>query len=282
MKVLLYFLWVSIWVLVAFSSGVNAANDVLAFVVVCTAPLVISFFIKRKRKKKQEITQPSIPASSTEQPVDSYIKAGNVTYRTDGKPISDAEVPFLIQAGLENALRREQESSNPKFHRTFHEQDLSFEFSMKHGEEADKRTEKFDALYKAALQEKNLAKRIEILNNAVIAFEKAKNFCYSKGKGGTIYFQDTWEYMHNSERPCYSYLDKIQEELKEAIQERDVFIPSIIDTISSNNGLLQKNIYDLLPEIPKTVIQRIIRNLEIENKLERIKKSGSYELHIIK
>jgi len=36
--------------------------------------------------------------------VDAYIDVDGVTYRTDGKPIEDREVPYLIQKGLQDVL----------------------------------------------------------------------------------------------------------------------------------------------------------------------------------
>lgn len=242
-------------------------------------PFIVVYMVKRKKRKALSHSAETI--SSTDK-VDGYIQSSNVTYRTDGKPISDSEVPYLIQTGYENALRKQQESQNPKFHRTEQEEELSLKFFEKYHGIAYEKADKACLLYNEAIKTKDLSKRIELLNEAVVAFEKAKKYCYSKGKGGTIYFQDMWEYMHNSQNPCYSYLDVIQEALNNAISERDMFIPDILNVISENDGILQKYIYDKVPHIPKSDVQRIIRNLETENKLERVKKSGSYELHIVK
>lgn len=231
----------------------------------------------KKRKQKKSCTEPT-----TVERIDAYIQTGNATRRVDGKPISDEEIPYLIQAGYENKIRREQESTNPKFHRTPHEEELSFNFFSKYHDKAFAMADKSCLLYNEAIKTKDLPKRIELLNEAVIAFQKAKNFCYSKGKGGTIYFQDMWECMSNSENPCYSYLDVINDALNKAITERDVIIPSVIDFITENDGVLQKDIYNSLPHIQKSDIQRIIRNLEAENKIVRVKKSSSYELHSTK
>ena len=44
----------------------------------------------------------------------------------------------------------------------------------------------------------------------------------------------------------------------------------------------EKNIYDKLPSISRSDIQREIRKLENEHILTRTKKSNSYELHIIR
>ena len=37
-------------------------------------------------------------------------------------------------------------------------------------------------------------------------YEDFKKFCYSKGEGGKIFFDDRWEYCHNSKNPCFSYI----------------------------------------------------------------------------
>lgn len=222
-----------------------------------------------------------MPNTNSTAQTNGYIETNNIIYRTDNRSISDEEVPYLIQVGYEKALKSEYESVNPKFHRTPHEKDLSFNFWMKYGYEVDSLTENFESLYRDTYKTDDLSERISLLKEAITAFEKAKKFCYSKGKGGTIYFQDMWEHMHNSQNQCFSYLDNIKNSLNEAVFEKDIAIPEIINTVSENDGILQKNVYELLPNIDKSTIQRIIRRLESNNKLSRIKKGNSYELHLI-
>lgn len=89
-----------------------------------------------------------------------------------------------------------------------------------------------------------------------------------------------WEYMHNSQNECFSYLNSIEDSLEEYIFQRDVAIPKIVDIISHTPGILQKNIYKLLPDMDKLIVQRTIKYLEKENKISRAKKGNSYELHI--
>lgn len=211
-----------------------------------------------------------------------YVESNNILQRVDGKEITDKEIPYLIQAGYDEAIKRENESANPKFHRTETEEELSFNFEMKYGDKIGSFEDEFITLYQKASQSNNLTEKINMLKQASTAFEKAKKFCYSKGKGGTIYFQDMWEYCHNSSNTCFSYLDQIQRSLNDAIMERDTIIPGILHIIEENDGMLQKNIYKELPDINKADIQRVIRNLEAKNKINRIKKSNSYELHIVK
>ena len=187
-----------------------------------------------------------------------------------------------MQLGYSEALHAEAKLDNPIFHRTEREDELSFAFMMKYGRDLSVYTEQFENLYHAAYETNNLSKKIELLNHSLLAFEKAKKFAYSKGKGGTIYFQDMYEHMHNSRNNCFSYADIIQSSLDWVIQERDVIIPGILQIVNDNDGILQKNIYDKLPSISRSDIQREIRKLENEHILTRTKKSNSYELHIIR
>lgn len=210
----------------------------------------------------------------------SYIEDDKMIARTDGKEITDAEIPYLIQAEHEEVLQTQNNSSNPKFHRTAREEDLSFNFEMKYGNEISVLTEKFESLYRDAYKTNDFDKRIALLKETIKAFEKAKKFCYSKGKGGTIYFQDMWEHLHNSHNQCFSYLDNVQASLEDTIYLKDEVVPDIIDTISKNDGILQRNIYKMLPDIDKSTIQNTLKLLESENILSRSKKGNSYELHI--
>ena len=209
-----------------------------------------------------------------------YIQDGNVIYRADGKKISDEEVPYLMQVGYENALAEEKNSSNPKFHRSFKEEELSYSFENKYYNEIAKRIEKFETPYHNSFSEQDLSKKIMLLEQSITEFDKCKNFCYSKGKGGTIYFQDMYEYLHNTHNDCFSYRDMILGSLEECYYERDELIPELKNVISNHNGILQKNIYAELPDFQRSDIQRMLRKLESENVITRIKKSGSYELHL--
>lgn len=105
--------------------------------------------------------------------------------------------------------------------RTEKEENMSFEFSEKYSE---KLTILEDAIYEAAQNIGNTGKRwlknatkeeilekIKLCDFAINTFNECKKFCYGKGKGGTIYFQDMWEMCHNSKSPCFSYIDNIVE-----------------------------------------------------------------------
>nr|DAE65758.1 MAG TPA: linker histone H1 and H5 family [Caudoviricetes sp.] len=259
--------------------------QVIAAAIVSIMFGTLSFLLLKNDSSKKKVKNSDAICADKPQERDyskqtEYVQDGNVIYRADGKKISDEEVPYLMQVGYENALAEEKNSSNPKFHRSFKEEELSYSFENKYYNEIAKRIEKFETPYHNSFSEQDLSKKIMLLEQSITEFDKCKNFCYSKGKGGTIYFQDMYEYLHNTHNDCFSYRDMILGSLEECYYERDELIPEIKNAISNHNGILQKNIYAELPDFQRSDIQRMLRKLESENVITRIKKSGSYELHL--
>lgn len=209
-----------------------------------------------------------------------YIQDKNVIYHTDNSPIKESETPELIEVGYQEALQKGRESSNIKFKRTKKEEELSFQFMMNHGAELESKVEKFENCYQQALTVTSLEQKIALYEQTIKLFKKAQNYAY-KSKGGTIYFQDLYEHMHNSHNPDFSYLDLLQNELNSLIEKRDHIIPHIKELISSHKGILQKDLYQYIPDLSKSEIQKIIRELENQNKIKRTKKDGSYSLELL-
>ena len=236
--------------------------------------------LKKERELKQAIEQERASKKGTQNTNNAtYIRDGNThsIQRRDGQPISDAEIPDLIKMGYQEALEREKQSNNIKFARTEREEELSFQFMMNHGDEIEKHVNSFEECYRLAYKEDDLDKKIELLQKTITNFEKAKVWFY-RTKGGTIYFQDMYEHMHNSRDDDYSYISQVEEYLEECIEERDYIIPEILDAIKSSNGILQKDIYQHLPDFPKSMIQKIIRKLENQGLITREKSGNTYLL----
>jgi hypothetical protein len=126
----------------------------------------------------------------------------------------------IITIGTQHAKEREKQSKNPKFHRTEREEELSFQFGCNHSDEIQKRTDLFEEYYELACAETDLNKKIELLEKTIFQFEKAKKWFY-RTKGGTIYFQDMYEHLHNSRNEDFSYIDQVKEDLEECIEERN-------------------------------------------------------------
>lgn len=108
-------------------------------------------------------------------------------------------------------------SYNPKFHRTKEEEELDFNFFFKYKDEI----EKYENLIYAFME----SDFIEDTVKSILAFDDFKKFCFSKGKGGKLYFEDTWLNCHNSNNARFSYRDRIVENL-DSIYEYCLELPT--------------------------------------------------------
>ena len=215
--------------------------------------------------------------------VDATYVSDNKTHtisRSDNKPISDNEIPDLIKLGYQQAIEREKQSKNSKFHRTGKEEEISFQFAKNHKDQIKEHISPFQTCFELARDESDLNKRIELLQRTIMLFEQAKTWFYQTN-GGTIYFQDMYENLHNSRNECFSYIDTVKEQLEYCIRKRDYLIPVTLGVISSNSGgILQKDIYKHIPDATKREIQQIISELENEGLITREKSGNTYLLTI--
>lgn len=206
-------------------------------------------------------------------------KTGGIT-RIDKKPISDEEVPYLIEIGTQYAIEREKQSKNPKFHRTEREEELSFQFAKYNKVQIKEHVLPFQKCFDLANEENDLDKKIQLLQRTIMLFDQAKSWFY-KTKGGTIYFQTLYENLHNSQCECFSFVDTVRTQMEYYIRKRDYLIPMTIGIINSNSeGILQKDIYKHIPDASKKEVQQTIRELENEGKISKEKSGNSYLLTI--
>lgn len=198
---------------------------------------------------------------------------GNV-YKASGAPITDDDIPYLIELGMNAAMQAEKTSSNPKFHRSERDEDLMYRFTETHGAKSDALCEAFENLYQEASQEKDIDNKIEKLQACVAAFEKAKDWHYKRSKGGMMYFQDNWEYLHNSRNECFSWVDSVTDEI-DFLQED---YPYIVETIKTKaqGGFMQPKIYAELPDYSQSMIRNIISDLAGRGEIQKVKKGRSY------
>lgn len=198
-------------------------GDWIVIIVFVSTPYIIMWLKHKKSAKIEDITPENISPTSvdvlSEPHSPTYIETKNAIYKTDGNPISDKEIPYLIEITKQQAMEQCEQSKNPKFHRTFKEEELSFSFSQRYDKQIsileDEIYQSTENIGKAGIHwMKNATKeellcKIALCDNAIEIFEKCKRFCYSKGKGGMIYFQDTWEYCHNNKNECFSFIDMV-------------------------------------------------------------------------
>lgn len=212
-------------------------------------------------------------------PTSSYQIRNNVIYRSDGEAIQNGDISSLIQLGYEDAVKNEKESKNIALHRTEREDNLCFQFMMNHSEEITKHTNSLEEAVRVAYAEKDFNKKIELQQEAITLWEKEKKWFY-KSKGGTIYFQDYYEHLHSSHNDDFSYIDSVVASLDYNLYLRNDIIPHMKQIITSSGGILQKDIYKYFPDMSKSSLQQLIRDLENSNIVIRTKKSNSYFLSL--
>lgn len=231
----------------------------IAATVFCAVIAVL--LLRKKNKPKVENTVEIVPVEVIE-PVDAYVEVGNMVYRTDGKPISDREVPYLVEMGLHKAA-----NSEAPFSRSDTEQELIFRFTERHGEKSNALTSKFDDLADAAYKTDSLDEKVTLLTAALQQFQVAREWHYKISKGGMMWFQDMWESRYQWAKIEASHLEDV-------LRERDYIRPYILERAAE--GFIQKDIYAELPDAEKSEVQRALRQMEKEGKIIRTKKSGSY------
>lgn len=246
--------------------------------------LIIWMWVKKTKKKPfvqptseetEDLAPYEVEKTSKEAAPIIYVEKDNVIVRADGQPITDQEIPHLIEVGYAKPVEHRQNSPNPKFHRTEHEKELSFRFIEKYSSQVAELEQAFETAYHNAYNRTNIDEKIEQLENTIRLYEKAKNFCYSKGKGGTLYFDDMWEHLHNSQHPDSSYITNACEQLENFKDIKMVVIPQILKF--AKDGFLQKDIYNKLDcDFSKSEVRKIIDCLVLDNLLIKEKRGNSY------
>ena len=171
-----------------------------------------------------------------------------------------------IELSSQNSTNVEEILPNSQIHRTSKDESLSLSFFTNHEKIIYDYENKLLKSIEIYTLEEDIDKQIELCKNAISIFKRFRDFCY-RTKGGTIYFQDTWEYYYNSHNGYSSYIDSTIKRLK-YLQDNYNMLKNmkqiIIDTIKNNSGILQKNIYALIDINFKNEIQYAIRQLEDE------------------
>lgn len=218
---------------------------------------------------------------------DIYIHGKNIIFRADGKPISDEEVPYLIELGKRKAI--EEHSSTP--HRSYRDGELSFQFSQRNSEKISIYENNIYNLSSEAVAYPgfDVDEHIRLCDKAIDVFYRFRKFC-SGTKGGTFYFEDMWMFSDSSNSTPRSYIDDVEklkndltnnyESYVELYRQKRTLKNDLVKTIDGNDGILQKNIYSYFHPQLKSDIQKLLRELEKENIISREKKGGSYSLHM--
>lgn len=286
------FLTVGIFIYSVVAFAIPEVRPPMIIMIVLFSFLLIICIKKLIKDKKERATKVAFPhKEETTPPIDKQAIQTNSTQNKNpqqyiihkntiekvGGEITKADVPYLIELGYQDVLRKEANTSNPKFHRTDREEDLAFNFSQKYEVQIKNLERSFESPYREEQKTFNYKDKIVLLELALENFEKTKRWCYSKGKGGQIYFDDMWMNLHNSQKECFPYTD--------IIQERLVFIKSIaairqqiLDIVNQTPGILQKDIYKFFDTEQKSDVVYAIKDLVKDDCILKEKNGNSYSL----
>lgn len=211
-----------------------------------------------------------------------------------------------LEIDYRDAIEYERNSVNPKFHRTQREKDLSFNFSVKYSDEIQRFDDDIYLQVSKIRKINNIDHKIMQCQKAIDVFYKAKACCYNKGKGGTIYFQDMWEHLHNSKNSNFSYIESVEKELlfmttdyetaKQKLadiklkNERKLLIKQfnehvdkfLVELIEKNSGILQTDLYPHFEEFYLPSTKRAIKKLSDNGTIIREKSGSTYKLFLNK
>ncbi len=259
--------------------------------------LLSSFKRNKEQPQHKEQTQESLTLVNHDDSVETsiqYIEENNVIYHTDGTDIDKSEIPYLIEIGLLHAIEQEKTSPNPKYHRTYEEKQLRSQFSEENFDYLRKKTNEItDLSIKANETITDIDTTISDCNKAIKVFYDLKNFCYQT-EGGKIYFQNMWEYCHNSQNPCFCFIEKTEKRLQDLTEnyaERKKYYEKmqyvkhhlkndLIAFLSEHENILQKNVYSYFDADFKDNIALLLYNMDKSGEITRIKHRNTYQLSL--
>lgn len=161
-----------------------------------------------------------IPEEKLKETVDMAFESEGLRNEDRNRIMEDGRtLEGTIKDGYKNSILAQQNSTNPKFHRTPRQQELSFEFSQKYKSEIEEMENLIYDLDELVVKIRNSPKSantyskemtLHTCEQEIRAYNELKNFCYKHGEGGMIYFQDSWEYCHYDWNDCFSFISKTE------------------------------------------------------------------------
>ena len=152
-------------------------------------------------------------------------------------------------------------TKNPKFNRSWEEQDKKFQFHQKY-------YGTIQSLEDRIYQSNDLL--IEDRIESIRAFNSLQRFCYSKGKAGKLYFDDMWLHCHNSKNPCFSFKDSIKNHLENLFAKYDQLPDVYRDDYHSFKAQRVADLKEILKEndLPVSGKKEELVNRLIENNIK--------------
>ena len=132
--------------------------------------------------------------------------------------------------------------------------------------------------------------KVSAYQKAIARFDKIKEFCDSKGKGGSLYYANHFAEDKESIISEYNeFMNEEYQEMKDQEQEDAEYFQYCRDTkkqilklASAADGYLQKDIYKQFPSEDKNLVIKMINDLCKEGKLSKSKQGNTNLLFKLK
>lgn len=157
-----------------------------------------------------------------------------------------------------------------------------------YGEELEKWEDPLPT-YASASRTGTIDEKIHILTEMVQYYQAFKDYCYTHGECFQKYFSDSWGHCRKQDDDP-DYIAQYKEQLDyltanyatlKATENRKAVNMVNLDArlwtfISSNNGILQKDVYKAFDESVKAEIQNLLYQWAQSGKISRVKKGNTY------
>ncbi len=295
---ILLFIFSGLFVL-AFYVTVSAATELVHYVIGIIIFLVPSILLlklglrasKKEKNKNIEMDPDFYNKKAGLKEIKAIKKRNNKIehkYKDDKKSDTDTSNKYYNSSKIPiKKIKEEKDKSyNPKFHRTGKEEELDFNFFFKFKDEIEKYENLISAFIKSDF--------IEDTVKSILTFDDFKKFCFSKGKGGKLYFEDSWLNCHNSNNARFSYRNCIVENLDNICKYclelpttnlydylffESLKVDNLKNLLRENNLKLSGNKTELIERLMKNninpVIDSVTRN-DLNMKEDTIRKNLDY------
>lgn len=202
---------------------------------------------------------------------------------------------FVIEDEINSTPRYSEEYLNEVFpnDKTIREQlqenleeSLITDFSIEFEQTLSLAEDKLYTLANSIYSSDDIDLQILKVRQVISHYEQFKDFCYSKGIGGTLYFQDMWEHCHNSKNPAFNYIDSFKERLEQLelrkwnMDEMAIIRDKLLQVIKEHPGILQKDIYAHFKAELKIPIRGELMSLEQYGTIRRKRYGSTYKLYL--
>jgi len=256
--------------------GTDQLPLIATFVILSLLGL-LPFIPLRKRKEETLSNKPS--GKTTKE----HKGKKEIASTTDNKEVPDKDIEFLQQVDYENAIEKDKHRKE-MLGITEEDEELAsdFHFDDDHFSALEKLDADFNQKYDHGDWE-----------DAIKALDALRAYCLKYGRGGFVHYMQSYEWLHNSKNPCFSYREiiadniqigwkpspkKTEEEiLKEEQRYQEILfkIPSILS--ESKGGIIQKDLYKQFSD-EKDIAVRAVQELHKQGIIQKEKMGNSFLL----